>query len=154
MNNDAEGNIHYCIACRKIITNPKEISHTYKDGKKFSTTMWICNDNNCLKFYIKNMDKKQEDKNTHMVDGFCYMCGNQLDLTFGYIQENNYKHTHCKTSKKWKTWLDRNRKQYYKEDEKDGCVKPWEDPESLFCDTQFLNEEFGLDVRTGDECKD
>lgn len=41
----------------------------------------------------------------------------------------------------------------------DMCLKPWRDPDSLFCDTEFLEKPveeggFGLkNVRIGDECK-
>ena len=32
-------------------------------------------------------------------------------------------------------------------------LKPWKDPESLFCDTMFLKEFIKKDIRTGKECK-
>lgn len=32
-------------------------------------------------------------------------------------------------------------------------LKPWKDPESLFCDTKFLREFFGKEPRKGEECK-
>lgn len=33
-------------------------------------------------------------------------------------------------------------------------LKPWKDPESLFCDTKFLREFLGKEPRKGKECKD
>lgn len=33
-------------------------------------------------------------------------------------------------------------------------LKPWKDPESLFCDTKFLKEFLGKEPRKGKECKD
>ncbi len=33
-------------------------------------------------------------------------------------------------------------------------LKPWKDPESLFCDTVFLEEYIKKSVARGDECKD
>ncbi len=33
-------------------------------------------------------------------------------------------------------------------------LKPWKDPESLFCDTEFLEEKMMLSLRKGKECKD
>ena len=35
----------------------------------------------------------------------------------------------------------------------DDTAKPWVDPESLFCDTSFLKELVGKDVRAGKECR-
>ncbi len=32
-------------------------------------------------------------------------------------------------------------------------LKPWKDPESLFCDTEFLREFLGKEPRKGKECK-
>lgn len=33
-------------------------------------------------------------------------------------------------------------------------LKPWKDPESLFCDTKFLEELLCKEITKGDECKD
>jgi hypothetical protein len=33
-------------------------------------------------------------------------------------------------------------------------LKPWKDPESLFCDTKFLKRIIGKEPLKGDECKD
>ncbi len=33
-------------------------------------------------------------------------------------------------------------------------LKPWKDPESLFCDTEFLRKITGKEPTKGDECKD
>ena len=33
-------------------------------------------------------------------------------------------------------------------------IKPWKDPESLFCDTKFLKKLLGKEPRAGNECKD
>lgn len=33
-------------------------------------------------------------------------------------------------------------------------LKPWKDPESLFCDTKFLREFLGKEPAKGKECKD
>jgi hypothetical protein len=33
-------------------------------------------------------------------------------------------------------------------------LKPWKDPESLFCDTVFLERLIGKEIRKGSECKD
>lgn len=33
-------------------------------------------------------------------------------------------------------------------------LKPWEDPESLFCDTQFLEKIIGKEPLKGNQCKD
>jgi hypothetical protein len=33
-------------------------------------------------------------------------------------------------------------------------LKPWKDPESLFCDTEFLRKIVGKEPAKGDECKD
>lgn len=33
-------------------------------------------------------------------------------------------------------------------------LKPWKDPESLFCDTEFLTQLLGKEPRKGDECRD
>lgn len=33
-------------------------------------------------------------------------------------------------------------------------LKPWKDPESLFCDTEFLRKFLGKEPRKGKECKD
>lgn len=33
-------------------------------------------------------------------------------------------------------------------------LKPWKDPESLFCDTEFLTKIIGKEPTKGDECKD
>lgn len=35
-----------------------------------------------------------------------------------------------------------------------GHIKPWEDPESLFCDTEFLRKITGKEPLKGDECRD
>lgn len=32
-------------------------------------------------------------------------------------------------------------------------IKPWKDPESLFCDTEFLESMLGKEVEKGKECK-
>jgi len=33
-------------------------------------------------------------------------------------------------------------------------LKPWQDPESLFCDRKFLSELIGKEIADGDECRD
>ena len=33
-------------------------------------------------------------------------------------------------------------------------IKPWKDPESLFCGGDFLTNEMGLSIVDGDECKE
>lgn len=33
-------------------------------------------------------------------------------------------------------------------------LKPWKDPESLFCDTEFLRKIIGKEPAKGDECRD
>ncbi len=43
---------------------------------------------------------------------------------------------------------ERIRKQLY-----EAPLKPWEDKESMFCDTRFLREFLGKEPRKGDECK-
>ncbi len=51
------------------------------------------------------------------------------------------------------------KKRIEEEIKEDMCLKPWRDPDSLFCDTEFLEKPveeggFGLkNVRIGDECK-
>lgn len=157
MNEDV--NTRYCFVCGKIITKHCAVSHKYKNGQGLAVELWICNNGDgCRNFYIKNMDESYDTYTTHTVSGFCYVCGKKMDLRFGHISGgNHYKHHYCKIGiKKPTSEIDYNRERYHRNGEeiKDGCVKPWEDPESLFCDTSFLNKEFGLDVRKGDECKD
>lgn len=33
-------------------------------------------------------------------------------------------------------------------------IKPWKDPESLFCDGDFLTNDMGLSIADGDECEE
>jgi len=45
-------------------------------------------------------------------------------------------------------------KSFYAKDAPKDTMKPWEDKESLFCDTEFLKQLLGKEPLKGTECKD
>lgn len=67
-----------------------------------------------------------------------------IDVKYSKIDFQKLKNK--KLSYSSKTRLDRNKKRVY--------MKPWKNPDSLFCDTKFLEEFFGKKIAKGDECKD
>ena len=158
----------FCVICGVGIV----VRHSLGRGINYP----ICKSHDCLETYLnlrkasslpridKNTDRKAyiQQQNTERYDGFCGRCGKPLGLNF----RNNYlRHPSIDKCEKAPTlrgqlksvkrrshiWVSR-----YKSKPKPRIyLKPWQDPESLFCDTEFLETKIlRKKIRTGKECGD
>lgn len=86
----------------------------------------------------------------------CGLCSEPL-----FLQETGIEHFY-KEHKEWfeLIWLSYERKKKEKNEEKVKRpkyrvhIKPWKNPNSLFCDTEFLEKLTGKKILEGDECRD
>ena len=138
----------------------------------------ICKNRGCLETYMnfrkvtrlpridKSSDQKAyiQQRDTECYDGFCGRCGKPIKIDF---RNNNLRHaspTACENASTIKNppktkiekirallWVSR-----LKSKPKPRIyLKPWQDPESLFCDTEFLETEIlRKKIRPGKECSD
>lgn len=141
----------YCIVCGEEITNRRLVSwsdirnitwNPLRHGK-----IAICLKSSCDVFFRKTVEKAyhlSSDENMY-VDGYCSVCGEILVINFNRYKRM-YNHRRCREKQK----------QYKRpsiDKLKNASLKPWEDPESLFCDTDFLQDLIGKEISTGDECR-
>ena len=99
-------------------------------------------------------------KKLERYDGFCGRCGKPIKLDFrnhylrhGSIRGCDKASTSRKTGQKptWCRVFGRRQPQ----PKPRIYLKPWQDPNSLFCDTEFLETEIvHKKLRTGEECSD
>ena len=138
----------------------------------------LCKNPACLETYL-NLRKSTElpiaDKHTdpeafykkkelEQYAGFCVRCGKPLriDVRNGYFRHT--KISDCENAptirKSPKTAQIKNRRPVFSHQAELKpkpriYLKPWQDPQSLFCDTEFLETEIlHKKIRTGEECKD
>lgn len=99
-----------------------------------------------------------------MYEYVCKLCSEPL-----FLQETGLEHFY-KEHKEWFEfiWFSYKRKEKEKDEEKGQIrvdekvkkpkyrvhIKPWKNPDSLFCDTEFLEKLTGKKLIEGDECGD
>lgn len=158
----------FCVICGVSIT----VRHSLGRGINYP----ICKNRGCLETYqnlrkeasLPIVDKKVDrdayfrKRDTERYEGFCGRCGKPLRINF---RINYLRHTSLNVCEK--ASVIRNPSKigkarsilglaYHKPKPKPRIyLKPWQDPESLFCDTDFLETEIlRKKIRPGKECSD
>jgi hypothetical protein len=149
----------YCFICGKELSIKYHIS-------KYRTTC-ICGDNpECIQKYKTYRAEGRRlyygDGELFKVDGFCRLCGRPHKLR--YTRDGaEYAHNQCSRENNLRR-IALIEKKYpppasppplpnYTPKPR-TYLKPWQDPESLFCDTKFLKQLLGKEPAKGEECKD
>lgn len=87
--------------------------------------------------------------------GKCMLCGQTFEARY-YSDDRNSVcsdyHLLLMLKRDYKQHF--NQKHKLQQDiNKADTMKPWDDPESLYCDTDFLNTELNLKIRNSGECR-
>ena len=136
----------------------------------------ICRNRDCLETYLsfrkvvgmpridKNIDRKAclQQKDTEKYDGFCGRCGKPFTINFRNIYLRHLSPDRCERAPTMRGQLKSAKRRsrlwvsHLKPKPKPRIyLKPWQDPESLFCDTEFLETEIlRKKIRPGKECGD
>jgi hypothetical protein len=144
-----EGVIMYCIICGKEIEGYIKV-HVKKRTQIrqiYSYAAPVCEEHT-------ETYKNGRLNSLWEFDGFCKVCGEAAKIKVS-VDNYRFKHMKCKSGRP-DDW------EYKKDNIVDENItpkhtyplKPWRDPESLFCDTEFLNEYFNKKMRPGKECGD
>lgn len=86
----------------------------------------------------QTIKKERKSRRNIVIEHECPVC----NTTFFAKRQQVYCSDNCRTTYKQPTVMRRH------------PLKPWQDPESLFCDTKFLEEYLGKAPTKGTECKD
>lgn len=158
----------FCVICGELIGS----SHSFGRGKNYP----LCKNPTCRETYLNlrasadlPIANKQTDpdafykkKESERYDGFCGRCGKPLriDLRNSYLRHN--RASDCKTApttrKPPKTTQLKTRRRVFLHQAEPKTppriyLKPWKDPESLFCSPN-LKEIINKEPLSGEECKD
>lgn len=162
-------NTSFCVICGI------GIKHRRSGGR--GANYPLCINHDCLETYLAFrqvasaplIDKKSDrgaylrQRITERYDGFCGRCGKPIKLDFRHAFLRHGTQSSCEVAPT-------SRDQHKREPRRNritwqSCLKvktpphvylkPWKDPESLFCDTEFLETEIvRKKIRKGKECVD
>ena len=133
----------FCFICGKKLVRRFNLTKT--------KTTAICGSEKCVKIYFEKTAESHKYLNkTETINGHCRLCGKPHVINF---YTKMYSHRECSIEKNKNKNVKRKPYLIPKKQIKHH-IKPWEDPESLFCDTEFLKQIVGKDIADGDECKE
>ncbi len=162
-------NTSFCVICGVDIK--------YRKSGGRGANYPLCTNHECLETYLNFqqvasaplIDKKVDrsaylkQRNSERYDGFCGRCGKPIKLDFRHNYLRHGMQSSCEAAPT-------SRDQLKKEPRRNRIawqsrlkfktpprvhLKPWKNPDSLFCDTEFLETEIlRKKIRKGKECTD
>ncbi len=158
----------FCVICGTGI----QVRYSMGSGINYP----ICRDRDCIKTYlafqlvaraplIKKSDHEAylKQRSTERYDGFCGRCGKPVKLDFRHSVLRHGTPASCENAPSVRdqpkdkskdaptVWVSRVKRK----PKPRVYLKPWQDPESLFCDTEFLETKIvKKKIRKGEECGD
>lgn len=155
---------YFCVICGESI----EICHSFGRGKNYP----LCKNPPCLEIYLNlrepvelqytDLDALPNKKASKRYDGFCGRCGKPLRINprNGYLRHG--RRIACEKAptirKPHQTAEAGTRRRVFLHQAEPKpkpriYLKPWKDPESLFCSPK-LKEIINKELLSGEECKD
>jgi hypothetical protein len=135
----------YCIICGNKISHKIKVQiKSVILGNKYTFLAPVCLEQQCIDDY-----KKHRQYTTHHFSGFCNICGKKAELTIsghGDNKNTRYQHPKCKMHR-GRPYIVLKEKKIHRHP-----LKPWDDPESLFCSPK-LKEIIGKEPKKGNGCK-
>lgn len=158
----------YCVICGEGL----QYRNSFGRGKNYP----ICKKKECFNKYMSlrtaatlplpdettNPEGYHKQKESERHDGFCGRCGKPIwiDCRINYYRHNSKKLCEkapaIRNSREPKQNKSRRRLYGHKEPQPKPRIylKPWQDPQSLFCDTTFLETKIlKKKIRKGTECR-
>lgn len=159
----------FCVICG--------IGIKYRRSGGRGTNYPLCINPDCLEIYIAFrqiastplIDKKYDSgaylkqRSAERYDGFCGRCGKPIKLDFRHMFLRHGTQYSCEAAPTSRYYVKRESKhnriawqsRLKVKTPPHVYLKPWKDPESLFCDTEFLETEIvRKKIRKGKECVD
>lgn len=137
----------YCSICGVEIEHKLRIRYKHASDQNWDS---IINAPVCEDHRVKCKELLESRSDFDGFYGFCYICGKEYNLQMDSWNYNKFKHRDCRINPEIHRKLEITK---YKKVHPHP-LKPWQDPQSFFCDTPFLEELLKKKLPKGKECKD